>query len=181
MGNTTIRTCGGGSRLFWLVVDLPFWKIWKSVGMMTFPIYGEIQIQIMFQTTKQYSSLWPLRWEIACYMKKPITAGLKIIQKQNMHVLGNRGWAPKLILNIPKSLCFGQQRERLEQYLMIHTDVYNYRIYTQYHILCASHTSTYNMYMAGEKNTRIFLLHLACEQVGLKSQRMRRDMLVPRA
>ena len=29
---------------YWLVVDLPLWKIWKSVGMMTFPIYGEKKI-----------------------------------------------------------------------------------------------------------------------------------------
>ena len=27
----------------WLVVDLPLWKIWKSLGMMTFPIYGKIK------------------------------------------------------------------------------------------------------------------------------------------
>ena len=26
--------------IYWLVVDLPLWKIWKSVGMMKFPIYG---------------------------------------------------------------------------------------------------------------------------------------------
>jgi hypothetical protein len=25
----------------WLVVDLPLKKMWKSVGMMTFPIYGK--------------------------------------------------------------------------------------------------------------------------------------------
>ena len=36
---------------YWLVVDLPLWKIWKSVGMMTFPIYWKI-IQ-MFETTNQ--------------------------------------------------------------------------------------------------------------------------------
>ena len=35
----------------WLVVYLPLWKIWKSVGMMTFPIYGKIKF--MFQTTNQ--------------------------------------------------------------------------------------------------------------------------------
>ena len=35
----------------WLVVDLPLWKIWKSVGMMKFPIYGKIKF--MFQTTNQ--------------------------------------------------------------------------------------------------------------------------------
>jgi hypothetical protein len=35
-----------------LVVDLPLWKIieWKSVGMMTFPIYGK---KNMFRTTNQ--------------------------------------------------------------------------------------------------------------------------------
>ena len=30
----------------WLVVYLPLWKIWKSVGMMTFPIYGNIYTYI---------------------------------------------------------------------------------------------------------------------------------------
>jgi hypothetical protein len=34
-----------------LVVHLPRWKIWKSVGMMKFPIYGKIKF--MFQTTNQ--------------------------------------------------------------------------------------------------------------------------------
>ena len=29
--------------IIWLVVDLPLWKIWKSIGMMTFPIYGNIK------------------------------------------------------------------------------------------------------------------------------------------
>ena len=28
------------NKLNWLVVEPPLWKIWKSVGMMTFPIYG---------------------------------------------------------------------------------------------------------------------------------------------
>ena len=27
------------ARMIWLVIDLPLWKIWKAVGMMTFPIY----------------------------------------------------------------------------------------------------------------------------------------------
>ena len=35
----------------WLVVYLPLWKIWKSVGMMKFPIDGKIKF--MFQTTNQ--------------------------------------------------------------------------------------------------------------------------------
>ena len=34
---------------YWLVVEPPLWKIWKSVGMMTFPIYGKRWF--MFQTT----------------------------------------------------------------------------------------------------------------------------------
>ena len=29
-------------RNCWLVVYLPLWKIWTSIGMMTFPIYGKI-------------------------------------------------------------------------------------------------------------------------------------------
>ena len=40
------------SKLYWLVVYLPLWKIWRSVGMMTFPIYGNIKF--MFQTTNQW-------------------------------------------------------------------------------------------------------------------------------
>ena len=36
-------------NISWLVVYLPLWKIWKSVGSMTFPIYGKK----MFQTTNQ--------------------------------------------------------------------------------------------------------------------------------
>ena len=52
----------------WLVVDLPLWKIWKSIGMMTFPIYGKIYCK-MFQTTIFFhlsrrapwvSAWWPL-------------------------------------------------------------------------------------------------------------------------
>jgi hypothetical protein len=42
----------------WLVVYLPLWKIWKSVGiMMTFPIYGKK----MFQTTNQIRILRALK------------------------------------------------------------------------------------------------------------------------
>ena len=33
----------GQNVLIWLVVYLPLWKIWKSVGIMTFPIYGKIK------------------------------------------------------------------------------------------------------------------------------------------
>ena len=32
----------------WLVVEPPLWKIWKSIGMMNFPIYGKIKV--MFQS-----------------------------------------------------------------------------------------------------------------------------------
>ena len=38
-----------------VVLDLPLWKIWKSVGMMKFPIYGNSK-KIMFQTTNQFCS-----------------------------------------------------------------------------------------------------------------------------
>ena len=36
----------------WLVVGPPLWKIWKSIGMISNPIYGKIEL--MFQTTNQY-------------------------------------------------------------------------------------------------------------------------------
>ena len=35
----------------WLVVGPPLWKIWKSIGMISNPIYGKIKL--MFQTTNQ--------------------------------------------------------------------------------------------------------------------------------
>ena len=41
------------TNLDWLVVYLPLWKICSSIGMMTFPIYGKINV--MFQTTNQLS------------------------------------------------------------------------------------------------------------------------------
>ena len=44
----TLRIC------FWLVVGPPLWKIWKSIGMMTFPIYGKIK----FMATKPPTSVW---------------------------------------------------------------------------------------------------------------------------
>ena len=39
------------SPFIWLVVGPPLWKIWTSIGRMTFPIYGKIKL--MFQTTNQ--------------------------------------------------------------------------------------------------------------------------------
>ena len=38
-------------HLSWLVVGPPLWKIWKSIGMISNPIYGKIKL--MFQTTNQ--------------------------------------------------------------------------------------------------------------------------------
>ena len=37
----------------WLVVYLPLWKIWKSIGMMTFPIYGN---SCLFPSTQAANS-----------------------------------------------------------------------------------------------------------------------------
>ena len=37
---------------FWLT-DLPLWKIWKSIGMMTFQIYGQIIQSCSRKTTNQ--------------------------------------------------------------------------------------------------------------------------------
>ena len=54
-------------KQYWLVVGPPLWKIWKSIGMMTFPIYGKIKL--MFQTTNQNN--------------KPPMTGLCADQKQD--------------------------------------------------------------------------------------------------
>ena len=39
-------------HLIWLVVYLPLWKIWKSIGVMTFPTEWKF-IKVMFQSTNQ--------------------------------------------------------------------------------------------------------------------------------
>ena len=61
----------------WLVVEPPLWKIWKSVGIMTFPIYGKIKNvpnqQPVHDCEWLFSWLWvvifmvkivPFLWEI---------------------------------------------------------------------------------------------------------------------
>ena len=49
----------------WLVVYLPLWKIWKSVGMGLFPLYGKVKV--MFQSsTKQFIS-WYSTWNMLFY------------------------------------------------------------------------------------------------------------------
>ena len=55
---------------YWLVVDLPLWKIWKSVGIMTFPIWWEIHKSHVPVTTNQIISLQKANgsWNI---MKSP--------------------------------------------------------------------------------------------------------------
>ena len=37
----------------WLVVDKTPWKIWKSIGMMTFHIYGKIKVLFQSPPTRQ--------------------------------------------------------------------------------------------------------------------------------
>ena len=65
-----VASCGGVTRMrlretgrnpIWLVVGPPLWKIWTSIGMMRFRIYGKIKL--MFQTTNQPSIL-PLFWKL---------------------------------------------------------------------------------------------------------------------
>ena len=45
------RSSSNHRMISWLVVGPPLWKIWKSIGMMKFPIHGKITL--MFQTTNQ--------------------------------------------------------------------------------------------------------------------------------
>ena len=59
---------GNGNPLcmIWLVVYLPLWKIWKSVGMMKFPKYGKIK-NVWNHQPDDYK--WSLEWE------NPLTNG----------------------------------------------------------------------------------------------------------
>ena len=51
MGKSMIKN--GYIYIYWLVVYLPLWKIWKSVGMITFPYIMENKK--VFETTNQYN------------------------------------------------------------------------------------------------------------------------------
>ena len=54
----------------WLVVGPPLWKIWKSTGMISNPIYGKIKL--MFQTTNQFRcSQFPMFAEGLSFNKTP--------------------------------------------------------------------------------------------------------------
>ena len=52
MCNSFTRRSRAVNHIHWLVVGPPLWKIWTSLAMMRFPIYGKIKF--MFQTTNQY-------------------------------------------------------------------------------------------------------------------------------
>ena len=56
-GKTGVAS-GRRGKLFWLVVDLPLWKICKSVGMMTFPIYGNIKKCSRPPTSHGWKNVW---------------------------------------------------------------------------------------------------------------------------
>ena len=43
---------------YWSVVGPPLWKIWKSIGMMRFPIYGKIQKMATKPPTRIRFSHW---------------------------------------------------------------------------------------------------------------------------
>ena len=78
-----------GGFVCWLVVYLPLWKIWKSVGMMTFPIYGKIKnVQSVFfhspesmdwrEKMNRKPSIFPLRyiWGFPVVKTNPLTEQL---------------------------------------------------------------------------------------------------------
>ena len=41
--STRLKSWSCPPKITWLVVGPPLWKIWTSIGMMTFPIYGKIK------------------------------------------------------------------------------------------------------------------------------------------
>ena len=42
----------------WLVVEPPLWKIWKSIGMKTFPIYGKIKNVPNYKRDNIWVNIW---------------------------------------------------------------------------------------------------------------------------
>jgi hypothetical protein len=78
---------------FWLVVDLPLWKIWKSVGMMTFTIYGKIYK--MFQTTNQNMCLL---WQIQ-RTDWPTKQGFPINDRRALWPNDRSVWGPASMFN----------------------------------------------------------------------------------
>ena len=82
-----------GFDMIWLVVGPPLWKIWKSIGMMTFPIYGKIknvpnhqpgiqstrmglkQHKTYLDNTSQYTPSIPALWWPFRHMKTRIIHG----------------------------------------------------------------------------------------------------------
>ena len=52
---TEVLTFGIYQDFIWLVLDLPLWKIWKSVGICwdSYPIYEMENNPAMFETTNQ--------------------------------------------------------------------------------------------------------------------------------
>ena len=68
-GNRTIKWIHFATSMFpgwWFE---PLWKIWKSIGMMKFPIYGKIKF--MFQTTNQFH----IDSEQFCFLNHHLQAG----------------------------------------------------------------------------------------------------------
>ena len=73
-------------HLYWLVVYLHLRKIWKSVGIMTFPIYGKSQNSMVPVTTKQFKlefcgdeSWWLLSLFPSCPYGEPMFKSLLLL------------------------------------------------------------------------------------------------------
>ena len=72
--------------MIWLVVDFqPLWTIWKSIGMSIPNIW---KINIMFQTTNQYLSVW-------------ILSPIKKMEKRSKPPARNQKLAEKLMVGMP--------------------------------------------------------------------------------
>jgi hypothetical protein len=74
-----------GTWEYWLVVDLPLWKIWKSVGIMTFPIYGKIK---NVPNHQPYHIYWTQRGEKITMFNTSKTLGTCTTQLQMLHGTG---------------------------------------------------------------------------------------------
>ena len=103
IGKDAIDILGGRGphNPHWLVVGPPLWKIWKSIGMMTFPIYGKIWENKKWQPNHQPAPY--LRNHPWCAFGKEDACLLHCTIYHHSHemIWGIFGWKPPPSINQP--------------------------------------------------------------------------------
>ena len=107
-GNLFGPWCGhdfSRKKIGWLVVGPPLWKIWKSIGMMKFPIYGKIKNVPNHQPVSywvynqwkiyQFTNFCPVGDSTGTIVGMPIwasTEASRIVYKASRHTWSGKFW-----------------------------------------------------------------------------------------